>query len=313
MLFSVQQIEQVMKIIDFQHLFFSIHNIGTDFLSSEDKNLLKEFGIDMNKIELPEYTPFQQAFYFGRLAAALKDQTDKIDYNDFLQYLRRGQFIPLNKIERNALKLLENRAVSYVNKNADRIKQDVQTMFDERNSKWQMNQEFKDFLKEKQKEIISEKRSKSDLVRELGRKTKSWQKDLGRIAETEMQNVYQYGALMSYLDQDGENVQLYKEVFRGACKYCIKLYLSKGIGSEPLIFSFSELLANGTNIGRKAENWLATIGPIHPFCRCELRKKTKGDIWNKDKEMFVLPEMKKRAEEIKGKIVITVGDKKFEV
>ena len=128
MTFSKKQIEQIMEMVDFQHLHFSIYNVGTKFLSEVDKKLLKKFGIDVGKVDFPQYTPSKKAFLFGRLVTSLKDQSKKVTYNDFLKYLRRGQFIPLNKAEENILDLLEGKLANSLNKQRDTVKQDIQTV-----------------------------------------------------------------------------------------------------------------------------------------------------------------------------------------
>lgn len=61
-----------------------------------------------------------------------------------------------------------------------------------------------------------------------------------------------------------------KLVWSGNCKHCVRLYLTSGIGSEPKIFKLSELIANGSNIGKKVADWKPTLDPIHPYCRCNL-------------------------------------------
>ena len=45
-------------------------NIGTDVLTNEDRSLLKKYGIDVDDIKT-KFTPYEQQFYFGRLAQAV--------------------------------------------------------------------------------------------------------------------------------------------------------------------------------------------------------------------------------------------------
>jgi hypothetical protein len=35
------------------------------------------------------------------------------------------------------------------------------------------------------------------------------------------------------------------------------------------VFTVSELEGNGVNVGRSREDWLPTIFPVHPNCRCD--------------------------------------------
>ena len=160
------------------------------------------------------------------------------------------------------------------------------------------------------KRTIIERDSARNIVSEIGEKTGDWNRDLGRIAETELQNAYEYGKAASYDEIYGDKVLYYKEVYPGACQYCIKLYLTNGIGSEPRLFTYEQLLQNGTNIGKKSRDWLPVLGTVHPFCRCDLRIYRKGDEWDPDKGMYVT---KKSSTQSKGTIKISVGDKIFKV
>lgn len=316
MIFSSQQIDEVLEIIEFQHLIFTINSVGEDILREEDYSTLSKYGITKNtidKVKADKFSSVDKSFLFGRLSASLKDQTNKIDYNDFLQYLRRGQFVELNTVEKNVLSLLKKRTDSVIRDQSSRIQRDVRVLLEDRNSRWEIDSDFRELLNSQLEKKVVENRSKSEVILEIGQKTESWEKDLGRIVETELQNIFQYGRVLQYLEQHGDNILLWKEVFPGACKHCIKAYLTNGIGSEPVLFTPQELLSNGTNIGRKPENWRPVLGTMHPFCRCEIHLKEKGDVWDSKKKLFVLPNRVDESRKTKGQIVITVGDKKIVV
>jgi hypothetical protein len=55
------------------------------------------------------------------------------------------------------------------------------------------------------------------------------------------------------------------------CPNCNRLYLESGI---PRIFKISELAIS--NVGRKAANWLPTIGSVHTWCACQLHVLPEG-------------------------------------
>ena len=113
MIFSEEQLKQILKTIEFQHLFFIAGNVSVDVLSEEDKQVLDSFGIDWSSLK-QDFTPFEQSFYFGKLAAVLGPlQSQKVNYNDLLKYLRQGQFIPLSKYEQPTLKYLETKTYQY--------------------------------------------------------------------------------------------------------------------------------------------------------------------------------------------------------
>ena len=54
-------------------------------------------------------------------------------------------------------------------------------------------------------------------------------------------------------------------MYAGACKECISAYLTAGFGSKPKVFKLSDLLSNGTNVGRKQKDLKPILGPHHPY------------------------------------------------
>lgn len=111
-----------------------------------------------------------------------------------------------------------------------------------------------------------------------------------------------------YIRRNGQSI------WSGNCRHCIRLYLTGGTGSEPKLFTIKELMGNGTNIGRKVNDWRPTIiTSTHPFCRCLARRYMKGDIWDKETRMFKQPENYERKVAPKARVKIQVGDKVFNV
>ena len=309
-IFTEEQVGAILKEIEFQRLFFIAQNVNADILTDEDKLVLQDFGIDWETLR-QDYTPYEQAFYFGRLAAVLGPiKSQQVTYNDLMKYLRRGQFIPLSDVEKQTLVYLENKTYSYIKDLGYRVGTFITESM--RDTEFARRQYYEEVINTAIKRAVVERDTASSVAREIGKKTGDWTRDLGRIAETEMQNAFEV-AKAEYLVREtgGKEKVYYKQVYPGACKHCIRLYLTHGIGSEPRLFSYEELLENGSNVGRKVAEWKPTLGPVHPFCRCDLRRKIgKNDVWDDKRGLYVPP---KESLPSKGKIEITVGDKVFVV
>ena len=56
--------------------------------------------------------------------------------------------------------------------------------------------------------------------------------------------------------------------------------------SEPIVYKLDDIIANGNNIGRKAADYLPTIPPVHPYCRCTINHKRKGYLWDASLRSF---------------------------
>lgn len=53
------------------------------------------------------------------------------------------------------------------------------------------------------------------------------------------------------------------------CPWCHGFYVNKN--GTPKIYKLTELIANGSNIGKLKSEWLPVIGAVHQNCRCELK------------------------------------------
>lgn len=309
MVFSEQQIKDILRIIDFQHSLFIGYNLGTDVLQEDDKNLLRQFGINPEELRYDnEFTKYDQSFYWGRLSAALRDQAGKVDYNDFLQYLRRGQYISLTRQEQNALNFVKRSSYGHIKNLGTKIRQDVDRIIIEEDAK--KRKDYEDLIQGSIQHAIETRRSVKDIVLEIGNKTKDWGRDLGRIAETELQTAFETGRLEQILGEHGEDAMCYRDVFPGACRHCISLYLTAGIGSQPKLFKVKDILANGTNINVKTSEWVPVAGSTHPFCRCLWNFYDSDTMWNEEKKIFIEKPVERKIER-KSKAYIKVGDKEY--
>jgi hypothetical protein len=127
---------------------------------------------------------------------------------------------------------------------------------------------------------VEERSSAQEVARHIRDSTKDLKRDWLRTAHTEMHNaVEEAKAIVLAHRSEDRDPRVFKRPRRDACAFCVLLYLRPD-KVTPRVFRLSELLANGTNIGRKANRpsksgrsrtkWLPTIGAIHPFCRCAL-------------------------------------------
>lgn len=114
---------------------------------------------------------------------------------------------------------------------------------------------------------------------DIGHLTGDWKRDLQRIAQTELHGAVQNGQVERWLaaaEEDAKNEGkpiksplVYKLPRPGACKHCLRLHLD---GVFPRVYLLSHALGNGTNVGRKANDWQFVVGSVHPWCGCPIFK-----------------------------------------
>lgn len=311
MLFTTEQVTELLNLLEYHHLFVFSTNFGTDILSEADKSLLKTFGVDIEKIS--KETPlYEKMFLFGRLSGILKDdQVNSIDYPNFLEFIKSGQYIPLNKRERFELEIAKRKTYTHLKGFKEKARGEFESIII--GEEQRRRQEYETAIQEETEKGVADRKSTQKIVSELGHRMENWNHDWNRIVTTEMNNIFQQGRAEVFREIGGEDTLVYKTVYPGACRHCIRLYTTKGIGSKPRVFKLSNLIKNGTNIGRKVIDWLATLFSVHPLCRCHLVRIPKGYIWSDEKKKFVMPENIERKVIRTSKIRISVGKLSFEI
>ena len=124
-----------------------------------------------------------------------------------------------------------------------------------------------EIIRERTAEAVVNREDANKLASRLGNDTGRWAHDWKRIAETELQGVHNEGRVRDAIEFYGEQTRISRITESGACPHCIRLFRD-GDGN-PRIFPVQELIANGTNVGRKKADWRPTIWPVHPKCRCD--------------------------------------------
>lgn len=271
--------------------------------------------MDLVKL-IPKFPSHYQAFLFGRVSAAIGTQASRsMSYTDFEKFLANmGLFAPTTR-EMAFYSIAAKKTYTHIKGLGERLKNDVRASIDAEEINYLAAQEA---ARQKGEEMLAkeiadgtlEKRTVQKITSNIANQMNDWQRDWGRIVETECQDVYNMGQAQ-YMMTLAPDPLVYFDVFPGACKHCIRLFLTNGVGSKPRVFKLSTLLANGTNYGVKVRDWKATIHPVHPFCRCDLRYLPQGYEWNEETGRFEPPKDYKPQVERKSKVKITIGNKEY--
>lgn len=316
MIFTPDEIQRLFDIIDYRLARIVADVLGESKLSSEDKELLKRYGYKW-KDELKKLPPYYQSYLFGRLSGQLTpSQLKTLDYNDLLSYIDKKQYKVLTTSEMAMYDAAATRTYSYIKTMGKRMRDILSNSISEEEVKLIAETQRQLELTTIKKEIIEgtlKKKSIQSIISSIGHSLDDWNRDWGRIVETEMQYVYQIGVAQQIMNEYGAEALVYKQVYPGACKYCQQLYTTGGVGTKPRIFKLIDLIANGDNIGLKSKDWKPTLGPIHPYCRCNMRYIPKSYVWNDETQSFEPVKHFDRKVERRSKVKITVGNKEFVV
>lgn len=293
--------------MDYHSSFVIGETLGREALSSYDRFILNKHGIDPDKLSEGKDTTYFEMFMWGKLATILSDpQCSELTYEDFEKYIKRGQYIPLTTFENQKLDIAKQRTYGHLKGLGDKMKQTINGIVVEQDSK--RREEYEKVIKGELERGVVDRKSVSSIISEIGHKTDDWRRDWGRIVETEMNSIYQLGRAEQISKDKGSEALVFKTVFEKACRFCIKFYLTNGLGSKPRVFKLAELQANGSNVGKKQADWKPVIESVHPFCRCQLQLIPKGYEWDEEESKFK-PTEKELTFKRTAKAKLTIGDK----
>lgn len=287
MIFSPKQINELLEVIRNLHWIFINEELGSKYVPKDIIQKLKKYGIKEKKISsLPSY-----AFQFGLLSIILEDKrTKNFTFSELKDFISSGKWLPLTKWEQDSLELIENRLVDGIVGLGNKVSSTFKTILIESDLK--KRQKFEQIIREKSKKVFSDRSGVSDLISQLGHSTEDWARDFGRISQFVLHEAFDNGrayALIRQFDGKVDDIKVYKQVHDKACKICEKLYKTydrKDKVYKPRIFKLSELLKNGTNIGRDRKDWKPVVGSTHPWCRCDLMYVPKNSSYDIKTETF---------------------------
>lgn len=276
-----QQTNELLEIIDKNQAIFTAQSYGVEYLSNYDRWILEKNGISLEDLyQITKDTVFT-SFHFGLLADSLAslDQVKNIDFKDVQQYIRQGKYIPLTNYEKDVISRIKQQSLTSLRSIKGRIFQDAYGIITSRKDQ-------ENFIIDQIEGGVENKKTTRQVANDIARKVGDWSRDFDRIVQYTSQTAYEQGKAAAIARKNGSEAKVYKTVYPGACKHCIKHYLTNGIGSEPIIYKLSELIANGNNIGKKVDEWLPTIDALHPFCRCTLHHLDDGYEWKKEEKRY---------------------------
>lgn len=319
---SPQQLENIIQEVQRNHILYTAIYAGVDVLTQNEKDILEKYGFKMQGLSLIE-----NQFRFGMLATAIKEQLNNsyaknLTYNEFKRFMGQTGGFPLAEKDLQALSYSKTIAYSDIKGLGNKIATQIQNIaigadmygFTEIESDYKQREDYEKLIRNGTIKTLALKETVQYLASELGTNSMDWARDFDRIANTTLQNAYQAGRSIEYdrLFGDNDSVKYYKDVYNGACKHCIKLYTESGLGSKPKLFTMQELRANGTNYGKKPNEWKPIVGATHPFCRCELLS-INVSLYDFDNGEWIPKENGNMKTQISGSglVEIEIGNKKI--
>lgn len=278
MTLTPDQLQQLLDIIRVQMVVFAGTTLGPQVLSTEEHNLLTSHGINPSELYDKSEDPVLLNFHLGLLSQAIGQTTSThMTFEQLKAYVASSQYIPLTQHELATINSIKTQALSDIRATQGRIFQDLNHVVQQAHRSTRINQQ--EFIRDTIIEGFEKHRTARQISTDLAKLTGDWSRNFYKSVQYISHLALNEGRLAMMERREGHSGQVYFYVQPGACDRCVKLYLTNGEGSAPRLFTIPELLANGTNIGRKTSEWKATVSPIHPHCRCLLNEYISGEKW----------------------------------
>lgn len=248
------QLKELEKRIRQRFIAFRRDAFGEGTLSSEEINMLKEAGLLR-----PSVRNFSgDAYTLGKIANAVGAKAARMTYEELM---KQAMERPTTQVEHKAINWANEHAGEYIKGIEDDMLKDIRTttIGETRSALRAVRDGVADSIKNR--ETVGQLKTK--LFDMIDDKSRDWQ----RVAFTEMNNSIQNGLYDAIREAHGPDQLVYKRPNPDACKHCKRLHLESD-GVTPRVFKLSEL--EDSNIGKKAHEWVPTVGSVHPWCQCQL-------------------------------------------
>ena len=270
--------KKIDKVIDRYGKAIIVRYSGASFITQEELSDLLSQGILTP--EMLEGATVEDAYLIGRLRSEMTDEerNSQLDPADF----HRQNFGKVATMSEKHVKVIES--IKANSHNAleglvSTIRNKVNGAFLRSNferSQEYLGEEIKNVLEE----AYIENKSLGKLVQDLKKQMKDFSSKYQTIVTTEMTKAINAGAADLILEK--EKTKSTSDVYvyfltvhdNRLCPVCSSLYLTSA--GTPRVFTMSEVIANGSNYGKKRPQWKASLQGVHPNCRCLVRKISDG-------------------------------------
>lgn len=259
-------IEKIREIVAKNYNRLAISVLGRGVLSEEDLRKLKEAGVDTSNQDSLMSLVYHHNYInhpVGKNApTSVEDMKNQQKIDDIKPSGRAHQYAEEN-INDKMKQLI------------DKMKTDVMTRLEgivrENNDQFKVDSLKNPLRSESMEELVKES-TLGKLKQRLQDTSKDGNRDWMRVAITEMSNAVGIASadriMVDNADKDMDDIYVFRIVVNDAktCKYCRRFYVDSD--GSPKVYRLSTLLSNGSNYGKKTDDWKPCAGATHPNERC---------------------------------------------
>jgi len=265
MVIKKETIQRIRDIINKHHNHVIISMVGRTALSPSQLRELRAQGINVDN----ESSILAETYYHNWLNEH-GSTTAPTSYQD-MKSQQRPSMLPIGEAHEVSIEHANASLLHVIEKQKGDVMSRIEGFIRDNNAAYKNNA-----LQNLDRSEGLDKLIKENTIPQLKRKLRDYSRDASqrwdRIVHTEVSNAIGLGSTDRIVSdnrtKDLDEVYVYRIVQNdGAlCKYCRRFYLDSD--GSPKVYKLSTLLNNGSNYGRKADQWKPVTTATHPNERC---------------------------------------------
>jgi hypothetical protein len=266
MIISKKTLDKIREIINKHYNRLVISSIGKQHLKKEDLEELKNQGFDVEN-----ETSLLELVYNHNFINKATDSSGPSSVEDMKSQQRVPGIKPIGEAHDYTVDTLNDSMKQYIEKQKQEINTRIESIIRKFNDSYKL-----DALQNLNRDSFADRlvkestlyKIKQDLKETSGDSSYDW----NRVVLTEMGNAIGIASVDRIVSENKD--KNLNEIYVAripvndskTCKYCRKFYNDPKSNSYK-IYRLTTLLGNGSNYGKKADQWLPVIGSTHPNSR----------------------------------------------
>lgn len=265
MVTSQKVIDIIKKIIDKHHNKLVISMLGTDLLTKQQLNELKSTNEYLQNNE----SIFTNVYNHNFINNPVDEHTPTSIGDMKVQQSVQG-LVPQGEANSYSIDSINQNVKQHIDKMKVDVVSRIEGIIRQNNDKFKFNS-LQNLNRSDLADTLVKESSLGKVKQQLRDSSKGATRDWQRVALTEMSNAIGIGSVDRIVtnnrDNDLNEVFVYRVIVGDSitCKWCRKFY--GDVGQPPKLYKLTTLLNNGSNYGKKTDDWKGVVGATHPNTR----------------------------------------------
>jgi hypothetical protein len=261
-----ETIEKIREIVMKHYARLSVSVLGKDVFTKKELKELKAQGVDTSNEESLLALVYNHNFINYPLDTEAPKSVEEMRSQQSVKGL-----VPQGEAHEYTIQNLNDKTRQLI----DKMKLDALTKIEgiirENNDAYKMNA-LQNIDREADLDELMKESTLGKLKQKLRDTAGEGSRDWTRVAVTEMSNAIGIASVDRIVSDnptaDLEDVYVYRIIVHDAktCKWCRRFYQDSD--GSPKVYKLSTLLSNGSNYGKRTDDWMPVVGATHPNERC---------------------------------------------